>query len=148
MKRRHFITLLGGAAVAWPMASRAQQAGPVRLIGVLMEHQESNSAAQSWLAAFRNELVKLGWNEGGNLRIELRWAGSNEERLKTLAKELVDLRPDAILARGTVETIALARETRTIPIVFAAVSDPIGCVYRKPKSEHIGDEVRQGSGMN
>jgi putative tryptophan/tyrosine transport system substrate-binding protein len=125
MKRREFITLVGSAA-AWPLAVRAQQADPVRLIGVLMEQSESNSAAQSWLAAFRDELAKLGWKEGSNLRIELRWGASNTERIKTFAKELVDLRPDAILGRGTSEIIALARETRAIPIVFAAVSDPIG----------------------
>ena len=98
----------------------------MRLIGVLMEHAESNSAAQSWLAAFRDELAKLGWKEGTNLRIELRWGAGNAETLWTFAKELVDLRPDAIFGRGTSETIALARETQTIPIVFAAVSDPIG----------------------
>ena len=140
MKRRELITLLGGAAAAWPLAARAQQVGPVRLIGVLMEHADSNSVAQSWVAAFRNELAKLGWMEGTNLRIELRWAGSNEERLKTFAKELVDLRPDAIFARGTIETIALARETKTIPIVFAAVSDPIGSGFAKSLS-------RPGSNM-
>ena len=110
----------------WPVTAHAQQPGPVRLIGVLMAQAESNSAAQSWLAAFRDELAKLGWKEGSNLRIELRRSTDNAEALRTYAKELVDLRPDAILGRGTSETIALARETQTIPIVFAAVSDPIG----------------------
>ena len=124
--RRQFISGLAGATVVWPLAARAQQAGAVRLIGVLMEQGESNSAAQSWVAAFRDELAKLGWKEGSNLRIELRWSGGQEERVRTFAKELVDLRPDAIFGRGTSETDALARETRTIPIVFAAVSDPIG----------------------
>ncbi len=122
MRRREFITLIGGA-VSWPLAARAQQ---VRLIGVLFEHAESNSDARSWLAAFRAELARLGWKEGSNLRIETRWSAGNTETMRTSAKELVDLRPDAILGRGTSETIALARETRTIPIVFAAVSDPIG----------------------
>ena len=98
----------------------------MRLIGVLMAQVESNSAAQSWLAAFRDELAKLGWKEGSNLRIELRWSTDNAEALRKLAKELVDLRPDAILGRGTSETIALAGETKTIPIVFAAVFGPIG----------------------
>ena len=125
MRRREFITLIGGA-VAWPLAARAQRADPVRLIGVLFDHAESNSDAQSWLSAFRDELAKLGWKEGTNLRIEIRWSAGNAETLKTSAKELVDLRPDAIFGRGTSETIALARETQTIPIVFAAVSDPIG----------------------
>jgi putative tryptophan/tyrosine transport system substrate-binding protein len=126
MRRREFITFIGGALVGWPLTARAQQGGPVRLIGVLMAQVESNSAAQSWLAAFRDELAKLGWKEGSNLRIELRWSTDNAEALRKLAKELVDLRPDAILGRGTSETIALAGETKTIPIVFAAVSDPIG----------------------
>ncbi len=139
MRRREFIGLVGSAAATWPIAARAQQAGPVRLIGVLMEHADSNSVAQNWVAAFRNELAKLGWMEGSNLRIEVRWAGSNEERLKTFAKELVDLRPDAIFARGTIETVALTRETRTIPIVFAAVSDPIGSGFAKNLSRPGGN---------
>jgi putative ABC transport system substrate-binding protein len=113
--------------VQWtlPLAARAQQAGPACLIGVLMEHAESSPAAQSWLAAFRDELAKLGWKDGSNLRVELRWSAGNAEMLRAFAKELVDLRPAAILSRGTSETDVLARETRTIPIVFAAVSDPI-----------------------
>jgi putative ABC transport system substrate-binding protein len=78
------------------------------------------------VAAFRDELAKLGWKEGGNLRIEVRWSAGSADRVKAFAKELVDLRPDAILGRGTPETAALARETRTVPIVFAATSDPIG----------------------
>jgi putative ABC transport system substrate-binding protein len=105
MRRREFITFIGGALVGWPLTARAQQGGPVRLIGVLMAQVESNSAAQSWLAAFRDELAKLGWKEGSNLRIELRWSTDNAEALRKLAKELVDLRPDAILGRGTSETI-------------------------------------------
>jgi putative tryptophan/tyrosine transport system substrate-binding protein len=125
MKRREFIILFGGAAAAWPLAARAQQAAPASLIGVLMEHAESSAAAQSWLAAFQDELAKLGWKDGSNLRIELRWSAGDPELLRTFAKELVDLRPAAILSRGTSETNALMRETRTIPIVFAAVSDPI-----------------------
>ena len=82
--------------------------------------------AQSWLAAFRGALAKLGWTEGRNLRIELRWSAGDADRIRTLAKELVDLRPDAIVGQTTPVTGALARETRTIPIVFAGVSDPIG----------------------
>jgi putative tryptophan/tyrosine transport system substrate-binding protein len=91
-----------------------------------MDYSGSDPASQSLVAAFRAELAKLGWKEGGNLRIELRWSAGSADMVRTFAKELVDLRPDAILGRGTPETIALARETRTIPIVFAAVSDPIG----------------------
>jgi putative ABC transport system substrate-binding protein len=126
MRRREFITLLGGITVAWPLVARAQQPQRIRLIGVLMGYAESDRAAQSWLAAFRGALTKLGWTEGSNLRIELRWSASDADRMRTLAKELVDLRPDAIFGTTTPVVGALARETRTISIVFAAVSDPIG----------------------
>src|SRR5229473_2889832 len=125
MRRREFITLLGGAA-AWPLAARAQQPDRMRRIGVLMAYAESDSTAQSWLAAFRAALAKLGWTEGSNLRIELRWSADNADRMRALAKELVDLRPNAIFGVTTPVTAALARETKTIPIVFAGVSDPIG----------------------
>jgi putative tryptophan/tyrosine transport system substrate-binding protein len=91
-KRREFISLLGGAA-AWPVAARAQQPDRMRLIGVLMAYAESDSTAQSWFAAFRAALAKLGWTEGSNLRIELRWSAADADRMRTLAKELVDLRP-------------------------------------------------------
>src|SRR5271168_2132099 len=126
MRRREFITLVGGAAAVWPLAARAQQAAPVRLIGVLMGYAESDAAAQSWIAAFRGALAKLGWTEGSNLRIEPRWSAGDPDRIKTFAKELVDLRPDAILSTNTPPVGALARETKTIPIVFVGVSDPIG----------------------
>ena len=126
IKRRAFITLLGGAAATWPLAARAQQAEKIRRIGVLMGYAESDPAVQSYLAAFRGALAKLGWTDGSNLRIELRWGAADPDRIKTFAKELVDLRPDAILGVTTPVINALARETRTIPIVFAAVADPIG----------------------
>ncbi|HEV2547625.1 MAG TPA: ABC transporter substrate-binding protein [Stellaceae bacterium] len=128
LKRREFISLLGGAA-AWPVAARAQQPDRMRLIGVLMAYAENDSTAQSWLAAFRAALAKLGWTEGSNLRIELRWSAADADRMRTLARELVDLRPDAIFGVTTPAVGALARETRTIPIVFAGVSDPIGAGY-------------------
>jgi ABC-type uncharacterized transport system substrate-binding protein len=126
MRRREFIAVLSGATVSWPIAARAQQPDRMRLIGVLMAYAENDSTAQSWLAAFRAALAKLGWTEGSNLRIELRWSAADADRTRTLAKELVDLRPDAIFGVTTPAIGALARETRTIPIVFAGVSDPIG----------------------
>jgi putative tryptophan/tyrosine transport system substrate-binding protein len=126
MRRREFLTLLGGVATAWPLTVRAQQPGRMRLIGVLMSYAESDPAAQSDFAAFRGALTKLGWTEGSDLRIELRWGAADQDRVNKFAKELVDLRPDAILAVTQAVTSALARETRTIPIVFAVVSDPIG----------------------
>jgi len=115
MRRREFITLLGSAAATWPLAARAQQPDRMRLIGVLEGYAESDSAAQSNIAAFRHTLAKLGWTEGSNLRIELRWSAGNADRTRTFAKELVDLRADAILCDTTPGIAALARETRTIP---------------------------------
>src|SRR5690348_3237390 len=97
MRRRKFITLLCGAA-GWPLAARAQPVDPVRRIGVLIGFAESDPSVRSWLAAFGDALAKLGWTEGSNLRIELRWAGDDPDRMTTFAKELVDLRPDAVLS--------------------------------------------------
>ena len=124
MKQREFIGIAGGA-VAWPFAVRAQQPGQMRRIGVLIGFAENDPAVQSWLAAFRGALTKLGWTEGSNFRIELRWAGDDSDKMKTFAKELVDLRPDAILSVTTPVTGVLVRETQTIPIVIATVADPI-----------------------
>jgi putative ABC transport system substrate-binding protein len=127
MRRREFISLIGGAAASWPLAARAQKpAGPVRLIGVLMGFAESDPRGQSAFAAFRDTLTKLGWAEGANLRIELRWSGGDADRMRTFAKDLVELRPDAIFGASTAVIGALARETKTIPIVFVFVADPIG----------------------
>jgi putative ABC transport system substrate-binding protein len=126
MRRREFISILGGVAVAWPLAARAQAARRVRLIGVLMGFAESDPFAQSVVAAFRGALTNLGWTEGSNLQIELRWGGADPDRTRTLIKELVDLRRDAILGQTTPVIAALADETRTIPIVFVTVADPIG----------------------
>jgi putative tryptophan/tyrosine transport system substrate-binding protein len=124
MKRRDFITLVGGAT-AWPLAARAQQSERIRLIGVLMPYAEDDRYAQSLVAALRAALAKLGWINGSNLRVELRWGAGDEERVKSLAKELVDLRPDALLGVSTLATDALANQTQAIPIVFAIVADPI-----------------------
>jgi putative tryptophan/tyrosine transport system substrate-binding protein len=126
MKRREFITLLGSAAATWPLDARAKQPERVRLIAVLMNFLESDPAGQVGVSAFRNALKDLGWREGSDLRIEIRWAASDPGRLRTFAKELVELRPDAIVGGSTAAIVALARETRTIPIVFATVADPIG----------------------
>ena len=128
MRRRAFITLLGVAAAstAWPLSIRAQQPEQIRRIGGLMGFAESDPAVQSYLGAFRGALANLGWTDGSNLRIELRWGAADPDRIKTFAKELVDLRPDAILGVTTPVISALARETQTIPIVFAVVADPIG----------------------
>ena len=125
MRRREFVTLVGGAAVSWSITSHAQQSDKTRLIGVLISYAESDRTARSEVAALRGGLAKLGWTEGRNVRIELLWGNADPDRIGTFAKELVDLRPDVILSHTTPVTSALARETRTIPIVFVNVADPI-----------------------
>jgi putative tryptophan/tyrosine transport system substrate-binding protein len=125
MKRREFIALIGGAA-AWPVAVRAQQTDRVRLIGELIGFADGDPIGQALLASFRGGLTKLGWVEGKNLRIESRWGDADPDRIRSLAKELVGLRPDAIFCMPTLAASGLAPETRTIPIVFAVVGDPIG----------------------
>jgi putative ABC transport system substrate-binding protein len=127
MRRRDFITLLGGAAVSWPLAARAQQGDRMRRIGALMGYPESDRKGQAFVAAFRDGLQKLGWAEGRNIRIDTRWVtpGDTEPRQR-FAKELVALQPDLILSHATPNTATLLQQTRTIPIVFAAVSDPVG----------------------
>jgi len=126
LKRRQFITLLGGAAAAWPLAARAQQTDQVRRIGVLMNFPSSDPEGKALLAEFTRHLAELGWTEGRNVRIDARWGGSNVDLMRTLAKELVGLQPDVLLATSTPTTAVLARETQTIPIVFTFVADPIG----------------------
>jgi putative tryptophan/tyrosine transport system substrate-binding protein len=122
MRRRDFIKVIAGSAAAWTLAARAQQTDRMRLIGVLMGYAENDPAAQSNVATFRAALAKLGWTEGSNLRIEVRWGA---DKVRTFAKELIDLRPDVILSQTTAVTDALARETKTIPIVFVTVGDPV-----------------------
>jgi hypothetical protein len=127
MRRREFITLLGGAAVTWPLTALAQQGERVRRIGVLMGWPESDSDAQAHIAAFREGLQKLGWTEGRNTQIDIRWATPDDaESMRGFAKELVALQPDLLLSSTTPTTSALLQQTRTIPIVFAIVGDPIG----------------------
>ena len=126
MRRRDFITLLGGTAAAWPFGADAQQSDRMRLIGVLMGLAESDHEAQSWVAAFREELRKLGWTEGRNIEIDTRWATADVESMKRLAKELVALQPDFILTSTTPATAAMLQHTRTIPIIFVLVGDPVG----------------------
>src|SRR6266487_590682 len=126
MRRREFITLLGGVAAAWPLAVRAQQGERVRRVGVLMGYAENDSEAQAWVAAFREALQKLGWTEGRNKRIDTRWGRVDTEVIQRFAQELVALQPDLILSQITPTTEALLQQTRTIPIVFAMVADPVG----------------------
>ena len=125
MRRREFIALIGGAAAIRPLGARAQKrAGPLRL-GVLMSNAESDPLGQERIAALRAGLRELGWSEGGNLRIDVRWAGSDASRLTEYAAELVGLAPDVVIANGTPGTKAMEQATRSIPIVFAVVNDPV-----------------------
>jgi putative ABC transport system substrate-binding protein len=122
--RRAFITLLGGAA-AWPLAARAQQGDRVRRIGVLMVGDENDLSASPSFSVFTRALAGLGWTDGRNVRMDVRWHGYDINRARALAQELVGLKPDVILANSATATVALQRETRTIPIVFAVGVDPV-----------------------
>jgi putative ABC transport system substrate-binding protein len=124
IRRRDFITLLGGAAAAWPLAAHAQQGDRMRRIGVLMGGGEDD-LAKTFVSAFIQSLAGLGWADGRNLRIDLRWGRSDSSRIRALAQELVGLQPDIILTATTPVIIALQQETRTIPIIFANVTDPV-----------------------
>jgi putative tryptophan/tyrosine transport system substrate-binding protein len=124
-RRRQFITLLGGAA-AWPLSARAQQSGQVRRVGVLVGYAESDLMAQHRISAFQRGLQELGWREGHNIRLDVRFAAADPDRMRAYATELVGMVPDVILAQTTPITAALLRQSRTIPIVFVIVSDPVG----------------------
>ena len=126
MRRREFITLLGGVAVVWPLAARAQQPERMRRIGVLSAFADDDPDMQAWLPAFRQGLERVGWSEGRNVRIDTRFARANVDQHQALAKELVALQPDVIVAQTTPVVTALQRESRALPIVFVYVSDPVG----------------------
>jgi putative ABC transport system substrate-binding protein len=126
MRRREFISGLGSVAVAWPSAARGQQPNRVRRIGVLMGYAENDLEAEDWVTAFAQGLREVGWRENSSVQIEYRWGGNNPERIASFAAQLVGLKPDAILASNTPTLAALHQATRTIPIVFANVSDPVG----------------------
>jgi putative ABC transport system substrate-binding protein len=148
-RRREFITLLGGAT-AWPLAARAQQSGRMRRIGGLMGAPDENDpVAKSELSALTQALADLGWTDGRNVRMDLRWAGGDINRIRALAQELVGLQPDIILTNSTPTTVALQRETRTIPIVFAGVGDPVasGIVPRldRPSGNVTGFAILEAS---
>jgi putative tryptophan/tyrosine transport system substrate-binding protein len=122
--RREFIAGVGGA-VAWPMVGRAQQAERLRHVGVLMNAVKDDPGGPAEVMAFRQGLTELGWIEGRNIDIEFRWPGGDIDRVQTLAKELVGLRPDVLIGRSTPTTAALKQETGTIPIIFVNVTEPV-----------------------
>ena len=127
MRRRAFITLVGGGVATWPLVTRAQQPDRMRRIGVLMSVPESDPEAQDWLGAFSEGLQQLGWTAGRNIRLDYRWAAPfDAESRQRVGKELVALQPDLILTQNTVSTASILQETRLIPIIFANVVDPIG----------------------
>ena len=126
MKRREFITLLGGAAACWPLGARAQQPEPMRRIGVLMNRAADDLEGQAGGAAFQQGLQQLGWSDGRNVRIDTRWGGDDVERERRYAEELIALAPDIILAAGSMSVTALQHVTRSLPIVFVGVVDPVG----------------------
>jgi putative tryptophan/tyrosine transport system substrate-binding protein len=138
MKRRDFITLLGVAAAAWPLAARAQQR--VRRIGMVMAYAESDPNGQMQVAAFREHLQKLGWTEGSNLRIDLRFGAGDPVRIRELARELLSLGPDLMVANSNLVTTILQSEVKTVPLVFVSVSDPIG-------SGFVADLARPGGNV-
>jgi putative tryptophan/tyrosine transport system substrate-binding protein len=126
MRRREFIALLGGAAVAWPLVARAQQPAEPRRVGVLASYDKDDPEIQGLLAVFREAMGKLGWTDGQNLKFEYRWPGYSAPRLDEAATELVALRPDLILSLSSPSTAFLLRQTRTIPVVFVNIVDPVG----------------------
>ena len=126
MERRKFITILGGAAATWPMAAHAQQSGRMRRIGVLLGGADGDPQIVGGLAAFRTALEGLGWIEGHNIQIDIRFAAADVDRMRSFAKELVALQPDVLVGQTTSVVAALKLETKTIPIVFVIVSDPVG----------------------
>jgi putative ABC transport system substrate-binding protein len=121
MKRREFITLLGGAAAAWPVAARAQQTERVRRIGVVMAYADGDPNGQAQIAAFRDQLAKLGWKEGTNIRIDLRYAADDSARIRALAGELLGLGPDLMVSNSNLVTSILQSEVHDIPLVFVRV---------------------------
>jgi putative ABC transport system substrate-binding protein len=124
MRRREFLGALGGGAIAWSLTARAQER--MRRVGVLMGYAENDREGQAFVAAFREGLQELGWAEGRNIRIDTRWAAADVKTMQRIAKELVALQPDLILTQNTPTTAAMLQQTRTIPIIFANVADPVG----------------------
>jgi len=126
VKRRAFITLLGGAAAAWPLATQAQQRERMRRVAVLMSFGADDAEGQSRVTAFAQGLQELGWSEGRNLRVEYRWAAGNADNIRKYAAELVATKPDVIVGSGTPTVTSLEQATRTVPVVFVQVTDPVG----------------------
>ncbi len=141
MRRREFITLLSGATAAWPLAALSQNENRVRVVGLLLAGpNESDSGSQARLAAFRNALRDLGWKEGSNVRLEVRWSAGNVDRARAFASELVTFAPEVILAGGTTSIATLKQMTSSIPLVFVIVNDPVAQGF-VPSVAHPGGNI-------
>jgi putative ABC transport system substrate-binding protein len=140
VRRREFITLLGGAVTTWPLAARAEQGERVRRIGVLMGYAETDTAAQAQVVALRHELQKLGWEEGRNIRIDVRFPGSDAGRVRTMLMELMNLTPDVLVSNTNLVTAVVQAEVRTIPVIFLTVADPVG-------SGFVSNETRPNANL-
>ena len=126
MRRRDFIKVVGGSAITWPIAARAQQPERMRRLGIVTAYAESDATPRSWIAALVQDLRELGWSAGDNIQIEYRWPGADVGHINSAAAELVGLKPDVIVATGPLTVTALQRMTSTIPIVFQGIADPVG----------------------
>ena len=140
MRRRDFITLLGSAAAAWPLAGHAQDLNRLRRVGVLMSNAASDPLGLSRVSIFRQELQELGWKEGRNLQLEVRWSSGDASRINGYSAELVKFAPDIIVANGSPVLAAMEQATRSIPIVFAVVNDPVEQGFI-PSMAHPGGNV-------
>jgi putative ABC transport system substrate-binding protein len=138
-KRREFITLLGGATVVWPFAARAQQFDRLRRVGVVMGYPESDPAAQAQVAAFRQELRRLGWGEGRNAQIDVRFPAADVDRVRAILVELMNLRPDVLVSNTNLVTAVLRAEVQTTPIVFIYVGDPVGSGFVRTDARPDGN---------
>jgi len=134
MRRRDLLTLVGGAAAAWPLPGRAQQSGRMRRVGVMVIHAEGDSEGLARIGVFRKQMSELGWTEGRNVQVDYRWGTGVPARAQAAAAELVALAPDVILANGTTATAALQKSTRSIPVVFVVVTDPVGAGFVKSQA--------------
>jgi putative ABC transport system substrate-binding protein len=150
MRRRDFIKGIAGSAAAWSVAARAQQGGPTRRVAVLIPYSEGDSEGKAVVTAFQRGLENLGWTEGRNIQFIIRWAGGDPDKARTFAKELVGMTPDVIVPSSNQITTILQQETRTIPIVFILVGDPVGSGYvasmAQPGFRRFGERDRRQMG--
>jgi putative ABC transport system substrate-binding protein len=139
MRRREFITVVGCAAASWPFTTEAQQSDRLKRVGVLFVRAQNDPEGQAHAQAFEQEMQKLGWSKDRNIRFDYRWAAGDPERISTFAKDIVDAQPDVIIGHTTTAVAALLLQTRTIPIVFIAVTDPIGSGFVSSLSRPSGN---------